>query len=65
MSILIAILLWIGAIHAGTYSETQFNTIVTANQGQISQISQNQELMTTIIATEDPSIIQVKRDEDF
>ena len=59
MSVIIAILLWLGAITPGNYTQTQFDSIQAAHQGQINAVQGDPVTMTVVTSTEDPSVVTV------
>ncbi len=59
MSVIIAILLWLGAITPGSYTQSQFDAIQAANQTQINAVQGDPVTMTVVSTTENPSVVTV------
>ena len=64
MSVIISILLWLGAISAGTYTYSEFDAIEASNSAQIQLIESNSELTALIVATTDPSVVTLRNGEE-
>lgn len=59
MSFIIAVLLWIGAIQAGTYTQQDFDQISSSHQSEINAIQADPILSSTVINESNPSVVTV------
>ncbi|MBX7153340.1 MAG: hypothetical protein U0Y96_04960 [Candidatus Kapaibacterium sp.] len=59
MSFIISILLWIGAIQGGTYTQHELDAITNAHQAEINVIQNDAMLSTTVVTQTNPSVVTV------
>ena len=61
MSIIIAILLWINALVAGNYTQSQFDAIQAANQSTITAIQNDSVLLNRAQTETNPSVVTIDK----
>jgi len=65
MSIIITILLWLGAIQPGTYTQSEFDQISVSYQSQVNAVQADPILSATVASESNPGVVTILNQDDL